>query len=167
MKLKEIIIIIGLAVPIAAFINTILYQTRYLPKLNMRFKEFESELKQEELIKQEKWFLKRTACLNAMNIADCILSNYNYENTKPNDILPSEITTEEVRKCFNELACSCDSTEVIDILKKILFDKVRPDIIVDLRNAVRRELEFGLTNFDKDREKAFVGKIGADPRLKK
>jgi hypothetical protein len=63
------------------------------------------------------------------------------------------------------LACSCDNTEVIQILKKILFEVVSPDIIVDLRNSVRRELEFGTDDFDKDRNKAFVGKVSADPEL--
>ncbi len=48
-----------------------------------------------------------------------------------------------------------------------MFESVSPDIIVDLRNAVRLELDFGKEEFDKDREKAFVGKVGADPELKK
>ncbi len=166
MTIKEVLVIIGLAIPIAAFVNTVLYQIWYLPKMNRNFKEFESELKHDELINQEKWLLKRDACFNALNIADCMISNYSFENLKPEDILPAEVSTEDVRKCFNELACSCDSTEVIEILKRILFDSIKPDIIVDLRNAVRRELDFGETDFDKDRDKAFVGKVGADPRLK-
>ena len=94
------------------------------------------------------------------------MSNYQYANTPQGDILKQEVTTEDVRLCFNELACTCDSTEVIEILKMILYKPVRPDIIVDLRNAVRRELKFGITDFDKDRTNAFVGKIGADPKIK-
>ena len=155
MNIKEILVIIGLTIPIAAFVNTVLYQTWYLPKMNRNFKEFESELKHEELINREKWLLKRDACLKALNIADCIISNYSFENLKPEDILPTEVTTEEVRQCFNELACSCDSTEVIDVLKRILFDSIRPDVIVDLRNAVRRELDFGETDFDTSNKRLF------------
>ncbi len=48
-----------------------------------------------------------------------------------------------------------------------MFESVSPDIIVDLRNAVRKELDFGNEVFDTDRDKAFVGKVGADPEIKK
>ncbi len=165
MKAKEFLTIIGLTITFAGLINAALYQFWFLPKFNKSFRDFESSIKYKELIDQERWQLKRTACLNALNIADCILSNYKYENAKSEDIIPIPVTTEEVRKCFNELACTCDNTEVIEILKKILYDKIRPDIIVDLRNSVRRELGFGNSDFDKDRKNAFVGKIGADPKI--
>jgi uncharacterized protein YxjI len=102
-----------------------------------------------------------------LNIADALLSNYKYPNVKDGEIKPGKISTEEVRKCFNDLACSCREATVIDLLKKIMFESVSPDIIVDLRNAVRIELDFGNQEFDKDRDKAFVGKVGADPDLKK
>jgi hypothetical protein len=47
-----------------------------------------------------------------------------------------------------------------------MYESVNPDIIVDLRNAVRQELDFGNQIFDKDRDKAFVAKVGADPDVK-
>lgn len=168
MKLKDIFTIIGISISVASLFNMALYQYFYLPKTNKQFREFESVLKQNELINQERWILKRNACLKALNIADCVLSNYEYENVKRENIVSTPITTEEVRQCFNELACTCDNTEVIETLKKILYDnKVRPDIIVDLRNSVRRELNFGAVDFDKDRTNAFVGKIFADPKIQK
>ena len=119
------------------------------------------------MINQEKWKHKRDACFNALNIADGLLSNYKYPNVKEGDIKPGKVSTEEVRKCFNDLACSCNDTNVIFILKKIMYDSVSPDIIVDLRNAVRKELEFGKTEFDTDRDKAFVGKIFCDKEILK
>ena len=167
MNIKETLIVVGLSMTFAGFLNTVLYQFWYLPHVNLKFREIEVIFKHDELINQERWQLKRKACLQALYIADGILSNYTYPNVKSGDILPQEVTTEEVRLCFNELACTCDKTEVINILKKILYGSVRPDIIVDLRNAVRRELEFGNANFDTDRDNAFVGKIGADPKIKK
>lgn len=167
MELKDILTIVGLSITSAGLINVVLYQLIFLPKFNKTFKKFEFELKQKDLINQEQWKHKRDACFNALNIADCILSNKTYPNVKAGDIKPGKITTEEVRKCFNELACSCKETTVIDLLKKILYGSVSPDIIVDLRNAVRIELEFGNQAFDKDRDQAFVGKIGADYELKK
>ncbi|WJS96216.1 hypothetical protein NYQ10_07085 [Flavobacterium johnsoniae] len=162
MELKDILTITGLSVTLAGIINGILYQYIFLPKVNRTFKKFEFELKQKDLINQEQWKHKRDACFNALNIADALISNYKYPNEKEGDIKPGKVTTEEVRKCFNDLACSCNDTKVIDLLKKIISESVRPDIIVDLRNAVRVELEFGNKEFDKDRDKAFVGKIDAD-----
>lgn len=167
MELKDILTIIGLSLTLAGLINVILYQLFFLPKFNKTFKQFEFELKQKDLINQEQWKHKRDACFNALNIADNLLSNYKYPNVKDGEIKPGKITTEEVRKCFNDLACSCRDTKVIEVLKKIMFESVSLDIIVDLRNAVRLELDFGNKEFDKDREKAFVGKVGADPELKK
>ena len=167
MELKDILTIIGLSITFAGLINVILYQLVFLPKFNKTFKKFEFELKQKDLINQEQWKHKRDACFNALNIADNLLSNYKYPNVKDGEIKPGKITTEEVRKCFNDLACSCRDTKVIEVLKKIMFESVSPDIIVDLRNAVRLELDFGNKEFDKDRDKAFVGKVGADPELKK
>lgn len=45
------------------------------------------------------------------------------------DIKPGITSTEDVRTCFNELACSCDNTDVIEVLKKIMFESVSLDII--------------------------------------
>ena len=167
MKLNDILSVIGISITFAGFINVILYQLFFLPKFNKTFKKFEFDLKQKDLINQEKWKHKRDACFNALNIADGLLSNYSYPNVNEGDIKPGKITTEEVRKCFNELACSCNEPIVIDILKKIMYGSVSPDIIVDLRNAVRLELEFGNKEFDKDRENAFVGRILSDYEFKK
>lgn len=167
MTTTEIFAVVGLSLTGATLINGVLYNYWLLPKINKRLKTFESLLKKEESLRENKWQIKRAACLKALNIADALLSNYEYPGAKKEDIKPGKITTEEVRTCFNELACSCDNTEVIDTLKKIMFESVSPDIIVDLRNSVRRELEFGNDDFDTDRDKAFVGKVGADPDLKK
>ncbi len=166
MELKDILTIVGLSITFAGLINVILYQFVFLPKFNKTFKKLEFELKQKDLINQEQWKHKREACFNALNIADNLLSTYKYPNVKDGEIKPGKITTEEVRKCFNDLACSSRDTKVIELLKKIMFESVSPDIIVDLRNAVRIELDFGSEDFDKDRDKAFVGKVSADPELK-
>src|SRR5262245_21308695 len=100
--------------------------------------------------------VKRDASLKALNIANAVLSNYSYENVRPDQFYPQDVDVVDVRACFNELACSCERP-VIAQLKRILFDRPSPDAIVDLRNAVRRELEFGINEIDTDREEAFVG----------
>lgn len=168
MSTKDIITIVTLSLTITTIIQSILYNFWVLPKINKNLKLFESKLKKEDLLNEKRWQMKQSACLKALNIADAILSNYKYPNADKSSIKPGKITTEEVRSCFNELACTCDKADVIEILKKILFaDAVRPDIIVDLRNAVRKELEFGNNDFDKDRERAFVGRVVGDPELNK
>lgn len=112
----------------------------------------------------ERWQMKKGACLKALNLADAVLSNYEYPNVTKGDISPQYETIENARSCFSELACTCEGSEVIDTLKKILFDQVSPDAIVDLRNAVRRELRFSKKTIDNDKTRAFVGKINCDKR---
>ncbi len=107
----------------------------------------------------ERWLIKRKACLHALTVANATLSNSTYPNAKSEDILPQYITIEDARTCVDEIACSCDSPDVLDILKEILFGSVSPDKIVDLRNAIRKELNFSSQEIDSDREKAFIGKL--------
>jgi hypothetical protein len=108
------------------------------------------------------WQIKKAACLKALNIANAVISNYRYTNVPEGDIVPQYENIEEVRACFNELACTCRGPEVMSELKRIMFSPVTPDAIVDLRNAVRRELGFSRKIIDIDRAKAFVGKINCD-----
>lgn len=167
MELTNILKVVGSSIAVAGLVNTILYKFLFLPKFNKTMKEFESELKQKDLINQERWKHKKDACFNALNIADALLSNYTYPNVKEEDMKQQKITTEKVRKCFNDLACSCDDTKVIDLLKKIVIGNVSHDIIVDLRNAVRLELNFGNKTFDTDWTNAFVAKIASEQSQKK
>lgn len=167
MTTENILPISNVLLSFLALFQLVYYQFIFLPRFNKKIKKMESELKQSDLINQERWKLKRDACFNALNIADNIISSYSYINVPEGSIKPGKVTTEEVRKCFNDLACSCDDSEVIEILKKILFTQISPDIIVDLRNAVRKELNFDTEDFDKDRENAFIGRIISDPDLKK
>lgn len=159
-KISSAIILTG---TIVAILNIVVYQWVFIPRINKSFEEFKSELQQENFVQQERWKIKRDACINALNVADAILSNYSYPNVKPEDLKKGYVSTEDVRKCINELATACDSSEVLEVLKDILFGKnITPDIIVDLRNAVRKELEFGNYEIDNDRDTAFVGIVICD-----
>ncbi|MGP9690381.1 hypothetical protein ACT3S4_00965 [Psychrobacter sp. AOP30-A2-5] len=112
--------------------------------------------------KNEVWIMKRNACLKALNLANAILSNYKYTNISEGDMTPQRESIESARSCFNELACTCEGSEVIKELKKIVQGSISPDSIVDLRNAVRKELGFENESIDLDREFAFIGKINCD-----
>jgi len=111
---------------------------------------------------EERWKMKREACIQALKIANGVLSNYRYPNVPEDQIKKEEVDTFEARRCLDTLACTCKNPEVINEFKKILFGNVSPDAIVDLRNAVRKELGFGWRKIDQDRDKAFIGKLGAD-----
>lgn len=102
------------------------------------------------------WLIKRDACLKALDIANAVLSNFQYPNI-PEGVIPQRVCIEAARSCWNELACTCESSEVIDQFKIILFNEnISLDAIVDMRSAVRKELGFGDSSIDLDREKAFI-----------
>lgn len=112
--------------------------------------------------KNEVWIMKRNACLKALELANAVLSNYEYENLPTGSIVPQQQSIEFARSCFNELACTCEGPEVIEQLKKIMFENGSVDLIVDLRSAVRKELGFETESIDLDRENAFIGKVNCD-----
>ena len=110
----------------------------------------------------EKFQIKKDACLRALNIANAVLSNYEYPNVKKGDLIPQYESVENTRACFNELACTCKKSDVINELKKIMFDSVTPAAIVDLRAAVRKELGFSKEIIDIDCDKAFIAKANCE-----
>ena len=110
----------------------------------------------------ERWQLKKAACLRALNIANAVLSNYSYSNVQKSEITPQYESTEAIRACFNDLACTCDGPEVINGLKKIMFEQVTPAEIVKLRTAVRIELGMGRKMIDHDVERAFIGRVNCE-----
>ena len=76
--------------------------------LTVHFKEL-------ELRKQDKWNIKREACLVALDIADGVLSHTDWDNMDPKvkeRMRKQEVDTVKVRECYNRLATSCDSPEV-------------------------------------------------------
>lgn len=123
-----------------------------------------SQLNHQQHNRNEVWLMKQKACLNALDIANAVLSNYSYQNVPTGVIEPQYETTEKVRSCLNELACTCESPEVLNQLKVILYDSVTPDAIVDLRRAVRAELGFNNVDLDADREQAFLAKATCVPK---
>lgn len=113
-----------------------------------------------DLFKHNKaWIIKQKACLNALKLANSILSNCKYEkyNGKINHQYCKSIA--EVRQIKDELIVCCDNPKVITELNKIMYEDVSPDTIVDLRNAIREELGFSQTNMDKNRDQAFIATV--------
>lgn len=138
-----------------------------IEEITSKIETIRKEIEYQGNIKTHRFDLKRKACLNALRVANSVLSNYEYDNAKKGDIKPQYMNVDEVRACIDELACTCETSSVLDILKKIMFEKVSPvspDIIVDLRNAIRNELGFSNKEIDTDREKSFIARVNCEPK---
>jgi len=131
--------------------------------LNTRLERVKDELERDRFVGSHVWQMKKDACLHALNAANAVLSNYKYENPPKEGIIPQFERIETIRACYNELACTCESPNVLKQLKRVMYERVTPDAIVDLRNAVRHELGFSDEEIDKDRENAFVAKTNCQP----
>ena len=98
------------------------------------------------------------ACLYALSIVDG-----SFSNTPWGTIIPDKQTfsTEKARECYNKLAVTCDSEKVLGAYKKCLglSTPATPDSIVDLRNAIRKELDYGKEFDGADRDKAWIANL--------
>ena len=139
---------------------------------DVKLEGFKSETRAHELVGRAKWETKRTACLRALHIVNAYWSNLKLTglDARGKQIDSTAIDkqdppkTEEVRACYNNLILSCDSDEVLRKFKHCLLltsDSFKADDIVDLRNAIRRELGFG-ADIDFDRANAFIARIKID-----
>lgn len=141
------------------------YKSELKNAVDKDLESYKSEIKELESKNLDKWQLKREACLKALNLADSALSNMVWEGNIESGFVKSEINTIQVRDCYNQLACSCDLPETLVEFKRVLglLGPIRGDVIVDFRNAIRKELNFG-NEIDIDREKAFIGRIHGDEK---
>lgn len=139
---------------------------------DIKLESFKSEIKARDLVSQAKWEIKRTACLTALHIVNAYWSNIKFTglDAQGKQIDPNAIDkqtppkTEELRDCCDNLALSCDKDEVLRKFKhcmRLSSGPFRGDDIVDLRNAIRKELGFG-SDIDFDRAAAFIAKIRID-----
>ena len=139
------------------------YKSELKNSIDKDLETYKSQIKELESKNLDKWEIKREACLKALNLADSALSNMDWDGNVNNGIVKSEIDTIAVRECYNQLACSCDLPGTLTEFKRVLglLGPTRGDVIVDFRNAIRKELNFG-NEIDLDREKAFIGRIHGD-----
>jgi hypothetical protein len=127
---------------------------------SVELEKLRTELIESQNKQSAKWDLKYEACMQALDLADAEISNRTIDLPDGVEIVREPIKTEDVRDCINKLACSCDNAEVLDKFKEIILaDSYALDIIVDLRNAVRKELEFSTTEIDTDRSKAYIVRV--------
>lgn len=110
--------------------------------------------------------IKRQACLEALSIVDASFSNQDWSGTGETPESQPEPEVKAVRDVYNKLCISCDGSEVLVAYKKCLgvYGPYTAADIVDLRNAIRRELRYGTglfsrRKFDTDRELAWIARI--------
>lgn len=116
-------------------------------------------IKSKEREEQRRWEIKREACLEALEIIDARFADYIWvSDGKRVDVDPQKfIETEDIRSCFNRLILACENQQVPLLFEKCLYlrvgntdpDKLDMNAVVELRNAIRKELGFGNELFTK------------------
>ena len=136
-------------------------------ELDKDLENYKRELNQVEIKKTEKWKLKRDACLEALSISEALLSHMEWPNLESTRIIKQDVDTLKFRECYNKLVCSCDDAKILEMFKTLGGFKgtqMRTDLILDFRNAIRKELGFG-EELDQDRETTFFGWLANDFRI--
>lgn len=108
--------------------------------------------------------IKRSACLEALQVADAALANLEWHGGMPVEHQPLSI--EKARDCYNKLALVCDGQEVLQAYLRVLAVRspgepvvtITADAINDLRNAMRKELGFG-KGIQLPAEKAWIASL--------
>lgn len=129
---------------------------------------FKAEVRANELVNTTRWKMKRDACLAALDVIDALWSNMDWTGAdqKGRQVQSGAIERQDapdiksVRSTYSLLVLCCDNEDTLLQYQRCLkmTDDFSGDAIVDLRNAVRRELGFG-NDFDFDRARAFIGRV--------
>ncbi len=111
--------------------------------------------------------IKRSACLDALSVVDAAYSQRVWiQDKKKLNIAKQPLQIASARKAYNQLALTCSDPKVVELYAEALGlhspdespKNTSADLIVDLRNSMRKELSFG-TNLDFNREKAWIGNL--------
>jgi hypothetical protein len=143
----------AVAVAVVAFLGREWLTARLRIALEM---EFKTSLAAAEI--------KRTACLEALQVADAALANLEWHGGM--QVEHQHLSIEKARDCYNKLALVCDGQEVLQAYLRVLAVRspgepvvtVTADAINDLRNAMRKELGFG-KNIDLPADKVWIASL--------
>jgi hypothetical protein len=116
-------------------------------------------IKSKERGEQRRWEIKREACLEALEIIDARFADYSWQSGEKAIDVDSQgfIETEKIRSCFNRLILACENQQVPLLFEKCLNlqvgnaepERLDMNAVVELRNAIRKELGFGKELFTK------------------
>ena len=122
----------------------------------------------EAFVRRQAFELKRSACLDALDVVDAAFSHRAWTQAgSPIPIIKQPLEIAKARRCYNQLALTCDDPKVILAYVAALglrtpegqAPQVSADAIVDLRNAMRTELGFGRTLAVSDRAAAWIASL--------
>ena len=118
--------------------------------------------------KQSRWDALRQAGINALRVADAVHSNMDWKDKdtgRPIPVVKQDVDISSVRQALNELALTCKSPDAVNaFMVSIGFNEIAGktetsgDSIVDLRNAIRKELGFERI-LKMDRKNAFIAMV--------
>ena len=130
--------------------------------------KIKSVIEKKQLVQQAAFELKRSACLDALAVVDASFSQreWKHQSEKALEVTKQTLNVESARAAFNHLALTCSDPSVIDLYVKALglrspdmsVQKTSGDTIVDLRNAMRKELGFG-KKLELDRQLAWIATL--------
>ncbi len=150
----------GIGAIVLTFVLTFLFRDWLAQRLKAAIEE---EFRTREAASK----IKREACLEALAVVDAFLSNQSWtQDGKPLPVHVQPIDIAMARDCYNRLALTCQNQAVIDKYLDALglhvpgtpAKQVSGDAIVDLRNAMRAELGFGI-ELKLDRSLAWIGTL--------
>jgi hypothetical protein len=156
--------------------STWLFRTaagEWMRHLNARVLEsYKSELQETQRVNQEKWVLRREACLEALEVVDAQMAHMQWQMNGA-QVTPQRVAVDiaKARAVMNKLILTCEGADVVTLYIRALGlrtpdeppQTMSPDTIHDLRLAIRAELEFG-PDFPFDRRKAWIVSLsGASP----
>jgi len=156
MEILQTVLVAVISSSIVAAIVSLILKYHFDRKLE----NFKSQIKNEELVAQSRWEIKRRACLNAFNIVDAYFANAQWETGITNPELQERPQIEIARQCCNELALSCERDNVLKAFLKCIgvYGETTCNMINELRNEVTKELRFG-SSIELDDEHVWIARI--------
>jgi hypothetical protein len=116
--------------------------------ITKKVEEVKSEIQKQQLVEKQKRDLKYNALLNSLTLIDAHYSQL-LAPGPGQKIKRQHATTEEARRCHNDLILTSENIELIEMFSLIMFgnnDKVKepPTTLLNkFRNMIRKDLGFG------------------------
>lgn len=117
--------------------------------ITKKVEEVKAEIEQQQLVVKQKRDLKYHALLNALTLIDAHYSQL-LAPSPGQKIKRQYATTEEARRCHNELILTAENMGIIQLFNQIMFEAGSkqqtepPTVLLNrFRNLIREELGFG------------------------
>lgn len=141
-----------------------------IEEITQKVESVKAEISRSQSVFQAKYRLKHDACLEALKMVDAHFS-HTLQDPDGQSIVKQFASTEHARECHNKLILACENTEILAVFDEIMFGPKNTDgqttpptdLLNRFRNLIRHELGFG-GDIELDRDRAWFGKVGCEPR---